>query len=112
MKEIKFRAWDGQMVTHDVFISQNGECHVLLFGGHIAPAEGFTIMQYTGFKDVDGVEIYEGDVTLELSTQRQHIVRWSLNGWPDRCVGLGPHGGKLPIKVIGNIYENPELCQE
>lgn len=70
--------------------------------------------QYTGLKDRNGKEIYEGDV-LELPNGTKGIVEWLECGfvlrlksetiWQNLLFNVINH-----YKIIGNIYENPELA--
>jgi len=73
--------------------------------------------QYTGLKDRNGVEIYEGDICVEengIKSTIDHVWSiWLFNGQALTGITegdkLGYYGGD--IEVIGNIYENPEVLK-
>lgn len=130
MKEIKFRAWD---VLNKKMLSW-GEVFDLpaweIFPG-TPEQRAFEVMQYTGLKDRNGKEIYEGDI-LEFranpfNTKRDLFqVVFKDGGFRDEWnnyIGqyLPPdirnkQGGRVRLnevcEVIGNIYKNPELLKE
>ena len=80
------------------------------------------IQQFTGLKDKAGREIFEGDiVTYQLSeSTSEHdtvrfVVEWGDCGWIMQDIDLKCCVGYLTCaiktyEVIGNIFENPELC--
>ena len=129
-REIKFRAWDKEkkkMVFSDIQELLQG----LLTNGSDNPLallnynQGWEIelMQYTGLKDKNGKEIYEGDIVKYQSVTRGIII--TLVTWDESNSGFIPFstghyfqgrsymqmfGDK--IEIIGNIYENPELVKE
>ena len=132
MREIKFRAWDGDtMSDNDVGVVDgkavdfDGEA---LWYWHEQP---IAIMQYTGLKDRNGVEIYEDDVvqvydlgwldpeddTSDFGFHQKARVDVVLGGCTPpywlRDEEWGYEGENLSnpenTEVIGNIYENPEL---
>lgn len=69
-----------------------------------------TIGQYTGLKDKNGVEIYEGSIVrfYPYGSERIGLVEFLNGGWKFGGFDLMYFGSER-IEVIGNIYENPEL---
>ena len=109
MREIKFRAWDkdGKNMVDNKFC-------VLQFD-KVWNNFRFVLMQYTGIKDTNGVEIYEGDIVkCGYGRENTEVIEY-ING------GFGYNGntwdywedewGHEKMEVIGNIYENPELIK-
>jgi hypothetical protein len=108
MREIKFRAW---VVAHGKFTSwENAVAHDFAQALLTQP-DFFIPMQYTGFKDINGTEIYDGDI-LEgwiNGFPVHNEVHWHDGAWwAGTTIGQGflKHN---EVQVIGNIYENPEL---
>uniref|UniRef100_UPI003F52EEFD YopX family protein n=1 Tax=Latilactobacillus sakei TaxID=1599 RepID=UPI003F52EEFD len=73
------------------------------------------LMQYTGLKDMNGVEIYEGDIVLRLDNPKEKpaLVMYVIEGARfviDRISFYQPIG-EFRYEVIGNKFENPELLE-
>mgnify|MGYP001233689767 FL=1 len=76
------------------------------------------LMQYTGLKDKNGKEIYEGDIIRESDGDGGYIyakVVYYKDGFMGKEKGFEPEypisDFKNETEVIGNIYENPELLE-
>ncbi len=67
------------------------------------------LMQYTGLKDKNGVEIYEGDIVRIDETEDIDVVDWTDG--KEYGIGFGLFSC-FKYEVIGNIYANPELLKE
>ena len=129
MNNLKFRAWDKankEMLKIDVIdffleeirvLENDGSCFSMKF----ADVE---IMQSTGLKDKNGVEIFEGDIVAGKfyfagvgyfdTGEREVIVRNKQILWENGkflCSGFDLSEMNERIEVIGNIYENKELLE-
>ena len=140
MREIKFRAWDkkhkemyyiGQEFDDEygcspyVEIFKNGEWYFEWCGTDdkfdLNNKTGI-LMQYTGLKDKNGKEIYEGDV-IKGKFDVDKIEDWLWMTLTEKEKKTGErlfkieipdvYQNSLPddIKIIGNIYDNPELIK-
>jgi len=125
-REIKFRAWDGKNMLLNVGVhphlcsdlSHDDEYYKDNQDGRWIIGLGFDsykVMQYTGLKDKNGKEIYEGDIVkytqhlfnTESTEIRVKVVKWKYDKW-----GIyETRAGESDIEVIGNIYENQELLK-
>lgn len=123
MREIKFRAWDkvnkkiGEVRRIHFRPYKGEECHFVNFKGEERPTPRCVLMQYTGLKDSNNVEIYEGDILRvdEYDCGFIDEVKWESGGFwfpKQRQWGCGHGGLKECGEVIGNIYENPELLND
>ena len=81
--------------------------------------DGESIGEYTGYKDINDIEICEGDI-VETTRALNHIVGvvtmikgcWYIQDGKDSYYRLIPRFGTVENKVIGNIYENKNLLEE
>lgn len=127
MRDIKFRAWDKALkrwanysIDDDLlmFYDKHAECWETDQEG-----ERFILCQYTGLKDNEDREIYEGDIVKAISFARWiGVVKYSDENQAFIFDDLDKkYRGKSTVfmnqfddgfEILGNIYENPELLKE
>ena len=121
MREIKFRAWDGEKYNYDGFvIYPNGEIEYPEGGWDLTGYISNELLeQYTGLHDKNGKEIYEGDVLGFYNSHHIYgIIDWDYCGYIfrwDRETASKRGEEYLEIiptnlnmwEIIGNIQENP-----
>lgn len=126
-REIKFRAWvsDTKVMVQWETISQNYKHGICSLHDYI-DTDNEILMQYTGVKDKNDKEIYEGDIVRNCSRtwQEEDNKEPTINGaissivyrgngfWVD-AESFGWEGESLwnwdEMEIIGNIYEHPQL---
>jgi hypothetical protein len=109
-REIKFRAWDeGQkyMAYQGIPDLETIQSFIYHFGDK-------PLMQYTGLKDKNGKEIYEGDI---LKTPYGKIGEVAYHEERASFILHDPNHfnvqlfHEFPVEIIGNVYENTELLK-
>jgi len=106
-REIKFRAWNGV----DYVLTDEIEFQDIVS----MQKKGFVFEQYTGLKDGNGKEIYEGDL-LKDENGRIRIAVFAYGAFKvmwnnDNPTQLNLYPLNKHWEVIGNIHENPELME-
>ena len=125
MREIKFRAKHGkEWVYGDLHLNSGKMPHIHpdpFTSKSIAPD---TVGQFTGLKDKNGKEIYEGDIIRSFDSNGDtilHCIVWEEarfvalykgRNFSSKCFLKQYWLDEFDKEVIGNIYDNPKLMEE
>lgn len=121
MRDITFRAWD--IVDKKYYFEIET---TIYFDEMFFNQERYIVEQYTGLKDKNSVEIYEGDIVepveedVDFEYEYYQIVynetgdypAFDLKGWTGEINGISELSLTCGIEVIGNIHENADLLEE
>ena len=116
MREIKFRCWDGKNMHFNQFmISAYGNINKVepAIEFHSWKNEDWILMQYTGIKDREGKDIYEGDI-IKVKIGDAEYTRTVKFDSTRPYLGFHESGMLLCnsneyFEIIGNVYENPDI---
>lgn len=125
MRETKYKAWDKVfkrfVPVACLYFDESSNFIGVYMGDEteeewtVVRKEHLELMEYTGLKDMNGVEIYEGDLLGGYSFVHNEEIKprlgvyWSRGMWDCETFALGDINETCV--VVGNIYENLELLE-
>jgi uncharacterized phage protein (TIGR01671 family) len=126
MREIKFRAWDkvSKRMLYSYEPEEQGRREYIMVQFGIGFSDwkksDLEIMQFTGLKDKNGIEIFEADIvrinhphdiTGDFTNAIGEVFWWDEEGgwYHSNNHGRPPKRMWEYVEIIGNMYENPEL---
>lgn len=135
MRQVKYKAWDKvekEWIDIKHFGFENGELWYVqaidknerdIDPPYFPDSNDIELIEYTGMSDRDGVEVFEGDIVELLTKYGKDVgvvvfiegcfkIRWdSKNKFPKNREMIGHYYINSKTKVIGNVYEQPELIE-
>jgi len=113
MKNIKFRVWDKKakwmLSWEDILEGKTGNAWQFFMQAIKNKNDRFPIMQFTGLTDMNGKQIYEGDILKHYKMgdfdKKEPIIGEVIFDSNGVSAGYWPVGHLDKCEVIGNIYE-------
>ena len=130
MRETKFRAWlkeEEKMVNVETMDFTDKTIRCLKKNEFIntyllrrVSFDDVELMQYTGLKDKNSKEIYEGDILFSRDENMKYVVVWQDTAFIIKSIEIRKYSEKMYwlddteicCEIIGNIYENKNLLEE
>ena len=114
MREIKFRAWDKKLKEFNDILRMTLDGDRIEeddYGNMPNMKDDIILMQYTGLKDKNGKEIYEGDIVESGDGTAKYKIVFEDGSFLAKSLDLKSFYADVSTyqKVIGNIFENKNL---